>query len=76
MAGAALSRKVIGRLVVGMARRAIRLPSVVEAGGLPRRGGVTVAALSRKVIGRLVVGMARRAIRLAGMIEVGRLPRR
>ena len=62
VARAALTRKVVSRLVVGVARSAIRLTSVIEGGRLPGAGGVTTAALSGKVVDRLVLGMARRAI--------------
>ena len=76
MAAAALSGKVIGWLVGGVARSAIGQAGMIEGGRFPRGGRMAGTALSRKVIGRLIGSVARRAIRLAGMIEVGRLPRR
>jgi hypothetical protein len=58
VAGAALARKVIGRLIRRVARNTIRLPGVIKVGGCPGAGRVTRAALSREVIGRFVFGMA------------------
>ncbi len=66
---AALTRKVIGRLVAGVARQAFGLTGVIECGRQPRTRRVTVAALSGVMVRRPIGCVAALAIRLPGVIE-------
>jgi hypothetical protein len=69
---AALTRVVIGRLVFGMTRGAIREARVIKVGRQPCARRVTGAALTRVVIGGLVFGMACGTVGQSGMIETRR----
>ncbi len=74
VARAALSRKVIGRLVFGVAGCTIGLAAVIKGRRLPGRRQVTIATLPRKVIGRFVRSVASHTIAEARMVEIGGLP--
>lgn len=72
---AALAGEVVRGPIGCVACRAIRLPRVIERGGLPGRGSMTGAALAGIVLGRRSHLMALLALGEIGMIECGGLKR-